>query len=373
MLAKLCALLTVTACGRGAPNHTISGTVSIPALVNGGKTGLSGVTLILSSELETNVPSSSVTSEIITTGPSGEFNFGEVQAGTYHVAPLLDGFFFTPQSRDILLGSTTIGSQDFLSFDGSLKYIDGTVSGAAKAGVAIQVHGPVSVDTTTDVDGVFGAGPLPDGTYTVTPTAPTSLAVFPSQATAAAGSPGLSFVAGPPAEPATIVIAGDAASGVDGGTFQSLLTTNFSFEDGPEPCIAVYFPQTDVWTFALSFDPGLPAGFFDTSFGGDVSFRGPPAESTYTQTQLAGGGAFHSFRECWSKSNGQVQWSEKDFTLTLTSVGTGVPAQMVNPDNPNLANLIDYPIHGTLHMDCMAPSPDEVDPSLGTVTVDVTF
>jgi hypothetical protein len=302
-------------------------------------------------------------SDIAVTGPSGEYSFSQLAPGTYTVTPT-GVVIFDPQSHDVLIAGADAAGQDFVAEDPTLKFISGSIEGAARMGVAVQIQGPISATAITDISGNFRVGPLPAGNYTVTPSV-APLASFPPQAnvTLETQQTIVNFLIAPPASAASVVVAGDATSGVGSHSFQSVTSDSPGVNDGPEPSIAMYFPVGDRWTYAMYFNPN--GGNAPNGFGGDVSFPGHPTVATFTQAQENHATSFNSFEECWPSNDGGG-WYQHDYTLTLTSVGEGVPASVE-------ANVIDYPVHGSLHINCAELTQSTAPPPQGTVTVDVTF
>jgi hypothetical protein len=367
-IAKLCvlALCSAAGCGghSGVVSYTISGTISTPAKVlNGSPAPLAGVLVHLGGK-DLGVGKS----DIAVTGPSGEYSFSQLAPGGYTVTPS-SLVTFDPQVLEVVIDGADAAGQDFVAEDPTLKFISGTIEGAARMGVAVQIQGPISATAITDISGNFRVGPLPAGNYTVTPSV-APLASYPPQANLTLENQQniANFLIAPPASAASVVVAGDATSGVGSHSFQSVVSDDPGVNDGPEPSIVIYSPVDDRWTYAMYFNPSgvnLPNGF-----GGDVSFPGHPTVATFTQAEENHAAIFNSFEECWPSNDGGG-WFQHDYTLTLTSVGEGVPSN-VSVGNGGV-NVIDYPVHGSLHINCTGVTKSTAPPPQGTVTVDVTF
>lgn len=135
------------------PSYGVSGTVS-GATVHGVTVKLTG-----------GVTASTVTDA------NGDYSFGALTDGTYTVTPSLAGCTFTPEGLTVLVHGASVTGRNFTCAAGAPpKYsISGSVSGVVAAGVAVALSGAASAATVTDASGVYSFGPVPDGSYTVTP------------------------------------------------------------------------------------------------------------------------------------------------------------------------------------------------------------
>jgi hypothetical protein len=239
-------------CGGALPRHTISGTIS----------GDDGGVVIALGGASTGITQPDV---------SGRYSFSSLPPGTYTLTPSSLGTTFTPSTITLTVADGDVPGQDF----SANLHLSGRISGVAAGGVTVNLGGAAVRTTTTDSLGRFAFDELPDGAYTVSPMA----AIFsftPShrEVTTSRGSfGGVDFIATPPSSPFSVRIEGDAASGVQAGTWPG--------EDGPSPRVDVagYDPVNDPWTVSIRFDTDALFGL-----GGVISFKGRPAVATFTES-----------------------------------------------------------------------------------------
>jgi len=138
-----------TATANTAPTHTISGTVSgtvtkdVLITLNGDATGS------------------------VFTDASGNYTFSGLVAGSYTVTPSLSGYKFTPANSAVTISNANSTGNNFVST--TLYNISGTVGGAVKQGVRIDLTGAATANTTTDANGAYSFTGLANGSYTITP------------------------------------------------------------------------------------------------------------------------------------------------------------------------------------------------------------
>lgn len=143
------------------PGHSIAGAVS------GAVT--SGVTLTLSG----------AAGRATTSGPGGAYVFANLANGSYTVTPSLAGYTFSPASRSVTVSGGSVAAQDFTAthvpVPPGLHAISGNVSGVFTSAVPVMITAGTSTTpakATTDTQGAYSLGGIPDGTYTITPFAP---------------------------------------------------------------------------------------------------------------------------------------------------------------------------------------------------------
>jgi len=345
---RLSTLLVVlgAACGGQRATYTISGTISGPvsAAVNVNLTG-------------------DATATTVTTA-AGAFAFNGLPPGSYVVTPVLAGYLFDPAERRVVLSGANSPPQSFAI--AKEVRIGGGVQGATTSGVAItMIGGGTTRGATSDSSGSFSFGLVPDGTYTLSASAP-AWSFVPSARTVTTHQNDASvlFVATPPSSRGAVRIAGDPASGVAAGVF---LTEDSEI---PNPDVLVYDPPNDVWTFNLRFDAG---GF--TGLGGVLTVRGSPAPSTFDETSV---GLVNTFAGagCWAIAPAtppgqQIEtefWDAAHFSFTLDSVGAPVPTNL--PASNTRSTEVFYPVHGSIHADCPALPGSAAQ---GVVTLDASF
>lgn len=350
------AVAALVACGGGGGNGfvTVSGRVTTPA-PDGTRAGVGGVTITLVTWVPpdiivTGVPIVAVNA---TTDSQGNYIL-RTQPGTYKLIASVSSIQFFPSEIDALPIMTDVTGQDFLGLRAFAAYLVGGVSAPVLAGNTVHVDGPIHAVTQTDASGVYIVGPAPAGNYTLTASGPAGTFFADGGATAVALPDrllaGIDFCAAPSGTtPSTISVAGNAASGVPAAQFAST-PRNFA-QDGPVP--GVVSQSGGSWRFAAWY----MASGTGTPLGGQISFAGVPAPGVYTQAQAQSAPVFSCAEN----------WLARSFTLTLTSVGAGVPTQIVVTNIGSAGTATEYPVHGTFHADCISSG------STGTVTFDVTF
>ena len=149
-----------------APTYSISGTVS-GAVQQGVQVSLAGT-----------APATT------TTDTSGKYSFAGLANGTYTLTPSLAGYTFSPVSAMALLNGADLTGKNFTAavLVTPTYAISGTVSGAVQQGVQVSLSGAAAASTATDASGNYSFAGLGNGSYTLTPKAPsssTSRAVHP--------------------------------------------------------------------------------------------------------------------------------------------------------------------------------------------------
>lgn len=105
----------------------------------------------------------------VQTNSAGYFTFYQVPAGDYTVVPALNGFSFTPGSRNVHLTDSSVGGQNFVGRSGSR--LHGRVlriDGSGVPGVAITRSG-LATPTYSNNSGYYNFYNVPNGTVTLTP------------------------------------------------------------------------------------------------------------------------------------------------------------------------------------------------------------
>jgi len=143
------------------PVFSISGTV----YDTDGTTPLEGVTVECYNSLNQKIRADQVT------GTDGTYQFTDLPADTYRIAPLFPPFTFTPPDASVVVSSSDVSGQDFTLVAGAYS-ISGTitVTGGGSAQGFLVTAGIRS--DTTNAAGQYMISGLADGTYTVTPSAP---------------------------------------------------------------------------------------------------------------------------------------------------------------------------------------------------------
>lgn len=102
-----------------------------------------------------------------TTATDGTYSFGSLRAGLYRVAVSKQGYTFSPDSTQVLLGPSQAGV-DFAATELALYSISGTIreSGAGLGGVTVSMGGRTA---TTLPNGSYAFTGLSAGSYTLTP------------------------------------------------------------------------------------------------------------------------------------------------------------------------------------------------------------
>lgn len=137
--------------GGGEDTYSISGTVTF----NG--TGYEGVTITLTGDAALAA----------TTDVSGNYEFTDLSAGDYMVAPSLAGQSLTPVDYDITVTNADVTGRDFSLVTYEL---GGQVTSdqGGMEGVEVDLTGDITDNVTTNASGVYSFTVL-NGTYTVTP------------------------------------------------------------------------------------------------------------------------------------------------------------------------------------------------------------
>lgn len=128
------------------------------------------------------------------TNANGVYAFGNLPAGTYTVTPSLAGTAFLPVSRTVAISSASVGGLNFVG--GAPFTVSGKVTNSSGTGVptvTVLCSGGAN-SAVTDASGNFTFANLPAGTYTVTPSQPSSSFV-PASRSVNPGSPTANFTA----------------------------------------------------------------------------------------------------------------------------------------------------------------------------------
>ena len=147
-------VITIIGSG-GGDGATPPTTYSITGTVSGGVD--ENVTITLSG----------AESNVTTTDTSGNFSFSGLDNGSYILTPSLANYTFSPASISLSINSAGSSGNNFTSI-GSLA---GNVSGDTIAGVLIDLTGTTTAAILTDTNGNYRFEGLPNGSYTLTPSA----------------------------------------------------------------------------------------------------------------------------------------------------------------------------------------------------------
>jgi len=145
--------MTVIGCDKKPATSVISGTVSGDVI--------QGVTINLTGAATTST----------TTDSSGNFSFTNQENGNYTVTPYLDGYTFSPTSKDVAVSGASVTGINFTSTHSGYG-ISGTVTGDVAANVTLTLlNVPNSTTTTTDSDGKYTlrSTDIGNSTYIVKP------------------------------------------------------------------------------------------------------------------------------------------------------------------------------------------------------------
>jgi len=145
--------MTVIGCDKKPATSVISGTVSGDLK--------EGITINL-----TGAATSSTT-----TDSNGNFSFTNQENGNYTITPYLDGYTFSPTSKDVAVSGASVTGIDFTSTHSGYG-ISGTVTGVVAANVTLTLlNVPDSTTTTTDSDGKYTlrSTEIGNSTYIVKP------------------------------------------------------------------------------------------------------------------------------------------------------------------------------------------------------------
>jgi hypothetical protein len=365
-LVLSCAL----ACGGGSGSYTVSGTVTTPT-PQGGTTGVPGVLVVLQTQIPPTLTAAPVgITEQATTDAQGRYTI-RTQPGNYtlKVVPSTQStLVFSPSELDFILGAQNMDNQNFVGIDTTQAYLMGFVGGMASSGVSLDIQGPVSASVVTDARGSYLAGPMPAGAYTVTPhvAGATASPVTATANLAGHASAERDFLAMPAVSPVAITISGDAASGVGTTSAQPTLgSLNQAFGASPWPSLLVYYPTSNEWRFSWGYPlPSLASGE-----SGELIYPGQPTAGTYGKSQELSG-VTSTLGDCFQQPSTPGFYEGSTYSLTITSVGQGVPVQL--PDGNELVGETWFPAHGTLHIGCVGASLGTPVPP-GTVAVDFAF
>jgi hypothetical protein len=145
--------MTVIGCDKKPATSVISGTVSGDLK--------EGITINLTGAATTST----------TTDSSGNFSFTNQENGNYTVTPYLDGYTFSPTSKDVAVSGTSITGTDFTSTHSGYG-ISGTITGDVAANVTLTLLNVLNSTTTnTDSDGNYTlrSTEISNDTYIVQP------------------------------------------------------------------------------------------------------------------------------------------------------------------------------------------------------------
>jgi hypothetical protein len=134
-----------------ATTYTLGGVVSGP--------GAAGATVALSGQATATT----------TTSPSGNYSFGGIANGTYTVTPSSSGFSFSPANQTVTINGAHNLTVNFATTQPTY-VVSGAVSGAP--GITVSLAGATTISTVADASGNFSFATVPNGTYTITPSAP---------------------------------------------------------------------------------------------------------------------------------------------------------------------------------------------------------
>jgi hypothetical protein len=98
----------------------------------------------------------------------GNYSFGGLADGTYTATPSKSGYVFSPGSQTITISGAHNLAVNFTT--GPLTYVvSGTIAGGP--GITVSLVGTSTATATTDTSGNYSFPAVPNGTYTVTPSA----------------------------------------------------------------------------------------------------------------------------------------------------------------------------------------------------------
>ena len=122
------------------------------------------------------------TDATVLTATGGAFRLDGVVDGSYTLTPSLAGYTFSPATRTVKVAGTAVTSQNFISAEVP-NAVSGTITGDAKAGVALTLAGTAGTFTgKSDTSGAFTVAGARAGTYTLTPSL-AGYAFFPATRT----------------------------------------------------------------------------------------------------------------------------------------------------------------------------------------------
>jgi hypothetical protein len=168
----------------------IKNTLSYPALLllfalgaastigsnGGGGDGGSPATYELSGSILTGFPTqmtitlSGQSSETILSDYDGNFVFSGLSNGNYTITPSntpTNQYAFSPASVNVSINGANLSGIRFIS----IGIVSGAISGDITEGVTLNVSGTTSGTATSDANGIYRITDLPNGRYTVTPSA----------------------------------------------------------------------------------------------------------------------------------------------------------------------------------------------------------
>jgi hypothetical protein len=148
----------------GGAAYTVSGSISPVALGTGASVALS---------------QNNTTIATTTVDGLGNYNFLNVQNGSYTITPNRSGVSFSPVSQAVTVNGANVTGTNFTA-TASTWSISGTVS-PALAGVTITLSGTSNGSATTDTSGSYSFTGLANGPYTLTPALNGYTFVPPSQ------------------------------------------------------------------------------------------------------------------------------------------------------------------------------------------------
>jgi len=183
--------------------HSVSGTVS-------GATS-SGVALNLTGAWTAST----------STDSAGNFRFADLENGSYSVAPLADGYIFTPAGVAVDIQGVDVTNLGFTAVASSAPthMIAGSISGVVGSEVTIVLGGD-NLATTVTESGHFTFKGIADGSYTVTPSDPLHDfdPSFAAVTVSGVDVGGVDFTAVPAANPTYSIsgtVSGSVAAGVE--------------------------------------------------------------------------------------------------------------------------------------------------------------
>jgi Domain of unknown function (DUF4082)/Bacterial Ig domain/Abnormal spindle-like microcephaly-assoc'd, ASPM-SPD-2-Hydin len=117
---------------------------------------------------------------------SGNYSFDGAVNGTYTVTVSNSGVSFAPSIQTANVNSSSVSGVNFVAVVINPLSISGTISGGT--GATVTLAGPADLTTTTDSSGNYSFNGLLNGSYSVTPSAPTYIFNPSTQAVTLAGS-----------------------------------------------------------------------------------------------------------------------------------------------------------------------------------------
>jgi hypothetical protein len=149
-------IVEVLAAAGGGTTGSISGTISPPASGNGATVTLS---------------QNGTTVAMTTVGTSGSYSFSSVANGTYTVTPSETGFTFSPPSQSVIVNGNAATVPVFTATPVTWT-ISGTITPAVSGATVTLTQGATTIGTApVSGSGTYSFLNVPNGTYTVTPSA----------------------------------------------------------------------------------------------------------------------------------------------------------------------------------------------------------